>query len=454
ALTPGPLLRLKTGDSRADTLVWERWNDHSQVRVYRLSAGGKELIIDRTAASRLQPVTATSDIASARVESFVGGGSRLAYRLGARPLEQVGIIGVGGGPDILEALQAGAARVDGFELNGRIIELLRGSGGHTVLGLHPAVRLVHDEARHALEHRDARYDVLRMSLTDTWAATLQGGFVLSEASLYTEEAWTGFLRHLTPTGRLVVTRWLLPGAPSEAERTIALAAAALRATALDPAQHLLVLEQRTAAVQEHDLLLLTVMVSATPYSAAEVDDAERTCAREGCRVLLAPHRLPAGPLEAEWARHFTVEGHAERTRASRYDVSVPRDTRPFFFLQVRPWDIPLLLEHDEGSMVDHIVRGGVRGMVLGCALSLVLALLLAVAAMRLAPGAASPASRGHAWPMAAIGVGYMLLQLGLHQRLSIAVGHPTMTLAVVTAASILGTGIGSALFGRDTVGRG
>ena len=43
-----------------------------------------------------------------------------------------------------------------------------------------------------------------------------------------------------------------------------------------------------------------------------------------------------------------------------------------------------------------------------------------------------------------IGFGYILVQLGLHQRLIIIVGHPTFALSVVLFSMLLGTGIGAA----------
>ena len=43
-----------------------------------------------------------------------------------------------------------------------------------------------------------RFDMIQISLIDTWAATAAGAFVLSENSLYTVEAWELFLKHLRP----------------------------------------------------------------------------------------------------------------------------------------------------------------------------------------------------------------------------------------------------------------
>ena len=46
-----------------------------------------------------------------------------------------------------------------------------------------------------------RFDVIQMSLVDTWAATGAGAFTLSENGLYTREAWRIFLDRLTPDRR-------------------------------------------------------------------------------------------------------------------------------------------------------------------------------------------------------------------------------------------------------------
>ncbi len=63
----------------------------------------------------------------------------------------------------------------------------------------PNVTIVNDEARSYLTRTDRRFDIIQVSLIDTWAATAAGAFVLSESSLYTREAWDIFLGKLRPT---------------------------------------------------------------------------------------------------------------------------------------------------------------------------------------------------------------------------------------------------------------
>ena len=92
---------------------------------------------------------------------------------------------------------------------------------------HPGVTLVHDEARSFLTRAPAKFDVLQMSLIDTWAATGAGAFTLSENGLYTREGWRVFLTALTPTGVFSVSRWFDPDAASETTRLLSLGVASL-----------------------------------------------------------------------------------------------------------------------------------------------------------------------------------------------------------------------------------
>ena len=95
-----------------------------------------------------------------------------------------GIIGVGGGRDVLTAIRFGSPSITGIEVNQAMVDVLEGPyRSFSPLVDHPGVRLVHDEARSYLTRAGQRFDVLQMSLIDTWAATGAGAFTLSENGL-------------------------------------------------------------------------------------------------------------------------------------------------------------------------------------------------------------------------------------------------------------------------------
>ena len=125
------------------------------------------------------------------------------------------VIGAGGGRDVLSALSFGAASVTAVDINKDIIGTVTGKfGSFTGFSKRdPRVRFVNDEARSFVVRSTDRYGTIQISLIDTWAATAAGAFVLGENSLYTVEAWTAFLRHLSDDGLLTRVAVVLSRSP-------------------------------------------------------------------------------------------------------------------------------------------------------------------------------------------------------------------------------------------------
>src|SRR3984893_17710645 len=110
--------------------------------------------------------------------------TNLAYAI--PDLKTGAVIRVGGGRDVLSQRIFALSDVTGVE-----IEV--------------------DEARSWFARTPRSFDVIQMSLIDTWAATGAGAFTLTENGLYTVEAWQRFLDRLNPGGLFTVSRWYAPG---------------------------------------------------------------------------------------------------------------------------------------------------------------------------------------------------------------------------------------------------
>jgi hypothetical protein len=440
AAQSGPLLELH--DPWRGDFVLERWNAHSRVRVTDWG-GQRMLVIDKAAASLIPQVAISSE--QMPLTSMSWPYKDPSYALG-RSSKRVAIIGVGGGPDLVPALRGGATTIDGFELNGRIIELLTGEfRNYNAATQRPEVHLIHDEARHALEHSRGQYDVIRANLIDTWAATAAGGFVLAENGIYTVEAWRLFLRRLTPSGILVTTRWYLPAAPAEAQRLTALAAEALEAEGIRPAsQHLVALTTHPLAGGQ--VRTITTMVSRQPFSDAEIMALEQFARAARGTLLLASGRTAEG-LAASWGPLLSSETRGAFINNSSWAIDPPTDERPFFFLQIRPADVFRIWGADFG-IISTITMNGVRVLLSAAGLAIVAAVVLTTLTNRaLRPDSIRLRARGR-WYFALLGLAYLTVQLALLQRLSLIIGHPTTTLALVIATMLMGTGAGSALAGH------
>jgi spermidine synthase len=146
-----------------------------------------------------------------------------------RPPARACIIGAGGGRDILTALKAGASDVDAVELNGAIVNALstplRAFTGdvYHLPGVHAHV----DEGRSFLTRSNGDYDLIQISLIDSWAATAAGAFALSENYLYTTEALRLYWRRTSPSGLVSISRWMAGDRQLEAARLAKLATVAL-----------------------------------------------------------------------------------------------------------------------------------------------------------------------------------------------------------------------------------
>ena len=124
-----------------------------------------------------------------------------------------------------------------------------------------------DEGRSWFERSDQHFDLIQMSMVDTWAATGAGAFSLSENGLYTVEGWRVFFKHLTPTGLFTVSRWYSPSNVDETGRMVSVAVAALLSEGIsDPQAHLYL-----AATDN----LATLIVSRAPFGAAELASLDR-----------------------------------------------------------------------------------------------------------------------------------------------------------------------------------
>ena len=370
------------------------------------------------------------------------------------------VIGAGGGRDVLTALSLGAGPITAVEVNPLTLELMRGPfreySGELYAG-YPGVTAVHAEGRNFVRRSTERFDVIQASLIDTWAASAAGAYALTENSLYTVEAFLDFLDHLNPDGVLAVSRWYGgQGAPPvEPLRLVSLAGAALRQRGVTDARGQLSVV-RTRPELTGAPSLCTVLVRRSPFPADELDRVESWAARMGFTVEYGPgHSSETGFFEA------VLGTDRDRFLAGfPFDVRPVTDDMPFFFdrVPILPWLLDRL-----GLATSPLGRSpltaGSRMLLVSLGLSGACTLLLLVLPwlwLRRAGLAAVPRRRVTAWTLyfAALGLGFINVELVLLGRLNLFLGYPVYALVVVLFTLLLSSGAGSALAGRWSTPRG
>ncbi len=448
-----PLLRIRWAKESADPVhEYEAWNAFSRVTVdgdpnapqppaspgmsttlpRDMTVNQLGMVIDSTAGTVLTRYTGDPD----ETDFLRYDITNLAHQV--RDDGDVLVVGVGGGRDVLSALEFDQRSVTGVEINGNILEVTNGAFGDFTghLDRDPRVRFVNDEARSYLARTDDRYDIIQISLIDTWAATSAGAYALSENSLYTTEAWDVFFDSLDSNGIVSVSRWFntVDGdEPLETLRTTALAAQALKDRGIaNPREHMLLYR---GPPREFGVSIATLLVSPEPFA---VDDVARLN-HAVTRLAFSPVLTPTIASDARFAVLTDRAGPDAAVDAVDADISPPTDDRPFFF-QMADFDNLF----DRGGLGDNQVSQPV--FVLAVLALTVLGLTIACIMVPLLLTTRRSAHRGMSpfyLYFAGIGLGFLLVEVSQLQRLSIFLGHPTYALTVVLFSVLLFSGIGS-----------
>jgi len=364
-----------------------------------------------------------------------------------RPDSKVCIIGVGGGRDVLSAHIFKQQSITGVEINDNIVHvfdtLFAKFNGD--LAKQPEIKVVTDEGRSYVTRSKQQFDIILLSLIDTFAASTSGAYSLTENSLYTTEAWRIFIEHLSDRGVLSVTRWYSHGIPGEIYKTVALAAKALKEEGVsDPAQQIMVLKispnDPSAAIPDG---LGTILVSKKSFSEADKELVSKLAKEMGFEVVLL------GGVSKDPNMQLLASGKDPSLLgdAVPYNLHAPTDDKPFFFQMI---DLKHLFDQRAFARnlnVSNVLAGGLL------LVTTLATLLLTVYCIRLPYLLSKDKSTIFAarWLLVyflAIGSGFMFLEISQIERLSIFLGHPVYGISVVLFALLLSTGMGSWLSGK------
>jgi spermidine synthase len=157
----------------------------------------------------------------------------------------------------------------------------------------PGVDVVIGEGRSMLAGLPDTFDVIQLSLVDTFAAGAAGGFVFAVNHLYTVEAFREYFRHLDPGGVLSMSRYFVSGYPLEVMRLVRMTAAAWEAEGMSAGASIVVLHQGPVA---------TMLAKRGPWTPDELAVIDRLAADNGMAIVYDPRGYEPGTSEVERLR--------------------------------------------------------------------------------------------------------------------------------------------------------
>ena len=376
-----------------------------------------------------------------------------ALALALRPASRVLVLGAGGGADVLLALRFDASRIDAVELNPQLVGLVHGPFASFAGDLyrHPRVQVHVGEARHFAETSREHFDVVLISLLDSFAAAAGGLHAVADGTLYTVEALAAYLDRLAPGGLLSITRWL-NNPPRDGPRIFATAAAALeRLGESEPGRSLAMISGwrtvtvliRNGSFSDDEIAQIRAFTGAHGFDVAYVPGGKLSEAtrfhRSGRPWLYESSRALLGPERERFLAEYP------------FDVAPTTDDRPYFFrflklstlldllalprqsgLNLLEWGYPLLLMT--------LAQAAAAGVVL---------ILLPLAFLR-RKGLAST-GRARLFVVlyfTALGLAFLFVEIAFLQRLQLLLGHPIYAVSATLSGFLVFAGLGSGVSRR------
>jgi len=416
-----------------------RWNALSRVEVDRLGFA-KTIVIDADASTYIMNADPGHWQGTEWEHNLMAAPPALANVL--RPHGEFAIIGPGGGVDVLRAVANGSAGVTGIEINPIIANtIMRGQYADYSRHLYerPNVHIHVTDGRSFLRSTPQQFDVVQMTLVDTWASTAAGAFALSENNLYTVEAFREYFEHLKADGMIAITRWEFRH-PREALRVVSVAMEALHQLGVaNPARNFMVASQGPL---NEDGIPVVVLAKKSAFTAAE-----ETAVMEHCKRYpeLDPLYLPSQPGQNPFSDLIASNDPYGFAGGYAFNVAPVSDNAPFFFFTLKPEQFLAKTKLHKG--VDWKVNLGVLVLLLVLVIS-----MFAVVAFLLVPLALKGrGQRQSLLPLlyfVAVGLGYILVEIAFIQRFVLFLGHPTYALTVVIFLLMIASGAGSLLSRR------
>lgn len=363
-----------------------------------------------------------------------------------RPNADVLVIGVGGGRDLLAAVAFGQKSILGIELNPLmryvVEERYADYAGHPYT--QPGVNVIVDEARSRLAGLDRNFDVIQLSLIDTFSLNSAGGFVFSENYLYTTEGFQEYFRHLSNDGILSLTRYYVPLYPLEILRVTAMARAAWEAEGVGNFKdHVVLLKQGLNA---------TILVKKNAFTEKELGVLADEAASINSAVLYAPNSDSGDQAVTSL---IMAPNWRDFTDSYPFLIDPPTDDRPFFFnflrglvregLEAKDDPFRFLKQWNDALILMYMLMGVVTLM----AVVFFLFPLLTFGGRQIT-GADIRVTAPLLLYFACLGYGFLMIEIPLLQRFMLMLGSPIYALAVVLFALLFFSGSGSLLSARFT----
>ena len=348
--------------------------------------------------------------------------------------EKVLVLQSGTGHDLAYAYSQGADEIIGVESNPGVLSLARpklNKSGIKVFEMFPRTFLARDTAF---------YDLVIFPAIDAFGGT-SGLHAINEQYLFTREALAEALKRLTPQGMLSLSCWLDHPSRSSLKLMATLKETLNQIGLKYPKQHLV-------AVRSWGNL--TILVKRTPFSAEEIHEVRAFCQYHNFDPLLL-----SGIRPEERSRYHVLQDNRYFSYVDQlwseegevflrnYDFHIvpATDNRPYFSRFLKLGNLNRLSALYGASSIPFLELGYL--IVLLTLIQVVLAAIILIILPLFRIGWKGERKAGVFFYFAAIGIGFMFVEMVFIQRFILFFGNPVYATAAVITVLLVFSGMGS-----------
>ena len=383
--------------------VFTTWNSFARTDVIETDILREKLVlVDGSAVSKMMPFNGDPKSLS-YLKQEIG---YLAFSQGINT--NALLIGPGGGMDLLLARYAGIKDITAVEINKGTIEAARkyADFNGNIYDL-PGTKTLVQDGRSFISTDTNKYDVIYLSMVMTQASETLG-YALSENYIYTQEAFSQYLKHLKPNGKLAL---VLHG-QNDLQKAVMTTLNTLEENGLsreDAINSIAYISSNSEGSEHHEGVYYPILiVKNAPFTEGEARELNVMAALGKHNILHLPFIQSDSSLLIENMKNWVVT-----------------DDSPFFYNSVGK-NVPITIW-------------------------VVFAAVLFMGGRALLPyrtKLTAPGSKHYSYYFILLGLGFMLIEIPLLQKFVLFIGHPTLTFSIIIAALLTSGGIGSLLASR------
>ncbi len=375
--------------------------------------------------------------------------SALAYHLTEKP--SVCIIGTGGGSDVCQGLIEDAKKITAVEMNKQTIDWMRGKLSDFAANIYQRenVDLVNAEGRTFLETTAESFDIINISLLDSFSASAAGLYSLNESHLYTIEAIRQAMAKLKPNGLLTITRVLKTPA-RDAVKMFATITEALREKGIKkPEENIIMIRSWATA---------TIVAKPKAFSKNQIENTREFTKKKCFDLVHLPglkmketnrfHKLE-NPVYYNAAREILSERYLEFLHEYPYNIRPATDNKPYFFDFFKFKSLPLLMKKMPRNWLLFsewgylVLAATLLQAIIASAILIILPLFIAGDVRGVASGKTLTLTY-----FLLLGLAYMFLEMAFIQKMTLLIGHPVFGVAVTLVSFLFFSGCGSLVSGK------